>query len=198
MSTEQIIFRDAFDGTLDSGWSWLRERPDDWRVQNGGLEICVRPGVKDTVQNALLRPAPDRGKGDYAIEVTIANHTHPTQQYEQAGITWYHNGEPVFKEVKELIDGDLYIIPGKKPVRTQSVACASSSRPALGKRSIAPRANPHSKPRLRATFPRRAMIKSVSNATTARKKATTGYAFQTFASNACKRTKTSRSRRKPR
>ena len=121
MSTEQIIFRDAFDGALDSGWSWLRERPDDWRVQNGGLEICVRPGVKDTVQNALLRPAPDRGKGDYAIEVTIANHTHPTQQYEQAGITWYHNGEPVFKEVKELIDGDLYIIPGKKPVRTQSV-----------------------------------------------------------------------------
>ena len=121
MSTEHIVFRDAFDGTLDSGWSWLRECPDDWRVRNGGLEICVRPGVKDTVQNALIRPAPDRSEGDYAIEVTIANHTHPTQQYEQAGITWYRDGEPIFKTVKELIDGDLYIIPGKKPMRTQSV-----------------------------------------------------------------------------
>ena len=121
MGTEQIIFRDTFDGTLDIGWSWLRERPDDWRVQNGGLEICVRPGVKDTVQNALLRPAPDRSEGVHAIEVTITNHTHPTQQYEQAGITWYHDGEPVFKAVKELIDGDLYIIPGKRAMRTQSV-----------------------------------------------------------------------------
>lgn len=121
MGTEQIIFRDTFGGTLDSGWSWLRERPDDWRVQNGGLEICVRPGVKDTVQNALLRPAPDRSEGVHAIEVTITNHTHPTQQYEQAGITWYHDGEPVFKAVKELIDGDVYIIPGKRAMRTQSV-----------------------------------------------------------------------------
>jgi hypothetical protein len=45
----------------------------------------------------------------------------PTQQYEQAGITWYHNGKPVFKEVKELIDGDLYIIPGRPSMRTKSV-----------------------------------------------------------------------------
>ncbi|MDP6037829.1 MAG: hypothetical protein QGG64_04705 [Candidatus Latescibacteria bacterium] len=85
------------------------------------MEICVRPGVKDTVQNALLRPSPNRSEGTCAIEVTITNHTHPTQQYEQAGITLYNNGEPIFKEVKELIDGDLYIIPGKKPMPTQSV-----------------------------------------------------------------------------
>ena len=121
MSNGQIIFQDTFDGGLDSGWSWLREHPDDWRIRDGGLEICVRPGVKDTVQNALLRSAPDRGDGAYAVEVTITNHSQPTQQYEQAGITWYHNGEPVFKEVKELIDGDLYIIPGKQPMPTQSV-----------------------------------------------------------------------------
>jgi hypothetical protein len=121
MSNEQIIFQDIFDGALDSDWSWLRENSDDWRIQNSGLEICVRPGVKDTVQNALLRPSPDRSEGTYAIEITITNHTHPTQQYEQAGITLYHNGEPVFKEVKERIDGDLYIIPGKKPMPTQSV-----------------------------------------------------------------------------
>jgi len=118
---EQIIFEDNFDGKLGEGWSWLRENPDSWSIQNGGLEILVEPGVADTVKNALLRPAPDRNDGTFAIEVTIINHTRPTQQYEQAGITWYNDGKPVFKEVKELIDGDLYIIPGRQPMSTKSV-----------------------------------------------------------------------------
>jgi hypothetical protein len=120
-SDEQVIFEDDFDEKLREGWSWLREHPGYWRIRDGGLEIRVEPGVADTVRNALLRPAPDRSKGKFAIEVTITNHAHPTQQYEQAGITWYHDGKPVFKEVKELIDGDLYIIPGRQPMSTQSV-----------------------------------------------------------------------------
>ena len=118
---EQVIFEDDFDGKLGEGWSWLRENPDHWRIRDGGLEICVEPGVADTVRNALLRPAPDRNDGTFVIEVTITNHTHPTQQYEQAGITWYHDCKPVFKEVKELIDGALYIIPGRQPMSAKSV-----------------------------------------------------------------------------
>ena len=120
-SNEQVIFEDNFDGKPDQGWSWLRENSDCWRIQNSGLEIRVEPGVADTVRNALLRTAPDRSEGTFAIEVTITNHAYPTQQYEQAGITWYHDGKPVFKEVKELIDGDLYIIPGRQPMPTKSV-----------------------------------------------------------------------------
>ena len=120
-SDEQIIFADPFNDELDLDWSWLRENPSCRRIQDSGLEIQVEPGVADTVKNALLRPAPDRTDGKYAIEVTVRNHTHPTQQYEQAGITWYHDGKPIFKEVKELIDGDLYIIPGQKPMPTKSV-----------------------------------------------------------------------------
>jgi len=120
-SNEQIIFEDNFDGKLNEDWLWLRENPDHWRIRNGGLEILVEPGVADTVRNALLRPAPDRSAGKYAIEVTVTNHTHPTIQYEQAGITWYNDGKPVFKEVKELIDGGLYIIPGKKDMSAKSV-----------------------------------------------------------------------------
>ena len=38
------------------------------------------------------------------------------KQYEQIGITWYTDGKPVFKLVKELIDGELYIIPGRCPI----------------------------------------------------------------------------------
>lgn len=121
MSSEQIIFSEDFNGKTDDGWTWLRENPPCRRIRNDGLEIRVEPGVADTVKNALLRPAPDRHEGTYAIEVTVTNHTMPTQQYEQAGITWYNDGKPVFKEVKELIDGDLFIIPGKKPMPTKSV-----------------------------------------------------------------------------
>ena len=121
MNEETILFEDTFANGLDPSWTWLREDHLLWRLENGGLEICVLPGQADTVINALVRKAPNRAEGSYAIEVTVHNHTMPTEQYEQAGITWYVEGKPVFKEVKELIDGDLYIIPGKKPMPTQSV-----------------------------------------------------------------------------
>ena len=118
---EQIIFEDNFAGKLDEGWFWLRENPDKWRLASGGLEIQVEPGVADTVRNALVRPAPDRSAGTFAIEVTVTSHTVPTQQYEQAGITWYQDGKAVVKEVKELIDGEIYVFPGKKPMSHPSV-----------------------------------------------------------------------------
>ncbi len=120
-SEGRVVFAESFDGELDSEWFWIRENPDRWRIKDGGLEIVVEPGVAGTVRNALVRPAPDRSSGVYAIEVTIFNHAEPTQQYEQAGITWYQDGEPVFKEVKELVDGEVFIIPGAKPMPTQSV-----------------------------------------------------------------------------
>ena len=99
-SNEQVIFKDNFNGAPDSGWSWLREHSDYWRIRNGGLEICVEPGKADTVRNALVRPAPNRNEGTFAIEVTVTNHTRPTELYEQAGITWYNDDKPVFKEMK--------------------------------------------------------------------------------------------------
>ena len=122
MSTnEQVIFEEDFDGGIDEGWSCLRENEDHWRLADGGLEIWVEPGVADTVRNALVRTAPDRSEGTFAIEVTVSNHTFPIQQYEQAGITWYSGGKPVFKLVKELIHGGFFIIPGHEAMPTNSV-----------------------------------------------------------------------------
>jgi len=117
----KVVFEDGFDGKLGEGWSWLRENADTWRIKDDALEICVEPGVAPTVKNALLREAPDRSKGKFAIDVTVTNTVRPTRQYEQAGITWYHDGRPVFKLVKELINGDLFIIPGRKPMAAKSV-----------------------------------------------------------------------------
>ena len=78
------------------------------------------PSDSNTVKNALLRRAPDRSKTKYAIEVTITFTSDPTQQYEQGGITWYHQKTPVFKLVHEHIDNQDWIIPGRKlaPSRT--------------------------------------------------------------------------------
>jgi regulation of enolase protein 1 (concanavalin A-like superfamily) len=53
--------------------------------------------------------------------VTITFIADPTRQYEQAGITWYRDKNPVFKLVHELIDGKTYIIPGKIPTTTKTM-----------------------------------------------------------------------------
>ncbi len=117
----EVVFEDTFDGKPAAGWIWLRENSDAWRIKDDALEIRVEPGVAHNVKNALVRPAPDRGQGKYAIEVTVTSHTVPTQQFEQAGITWYSNDKPVFKLVKELVHGKLLIIPGGKPMAAKSV-----------------------------------------------------------------------------
>lgn len=111
-----IIFADSFQERLADGWHWLREFPGAWRIRDRGLEIRALPGDANSVVNALRRPAPDRTAGPFAVEVTVSNLSPPTIQYEQVGITWYIDDKPVFKLVKELIDGKTYIIPGRKPV----------------------------------------------------------------------------------
>lgn len=121
MTTETTYYEENFSDNLDAGWTWLREHPEAWCIRDNALEIRVEPGVAETVRNALVRMAPDRNEGSFAIEVTVSNYTYPTQQYEQAGITWYNGGKPVFKLVKELIDGGLYIIPGRPSMETKSV-----------------------------------------------------------------------------
>ena len=73
------------------------------------------------MKNALVRQAPDHAKGKVAVEVTITFTTPPTKQFEQAGITWYQGGKPVFKLVHEQIDGKLYIIPGRVPAPEETV-----------------------------------------------------------------------------
>jgi hypothetical protein len=115
------LFEERFEGKLAEGWSWLREDPQAWRVESGALEIRVQPGDANSVKNALLRKAPDRRQGRFAIEVTVTNRKQPIQQFEQAGLTWYRDGKPVFKLVKERVDGKLMIVPGFVPMTNETV-----------------------------------------------------------------------------
>jgi hypothetical protein len=117
----RVLFEDRLDGKPGEGWIWLRENPLAWRTRAGGLEIRVEPGLAHNVKNALVRPAPDRKKAGCAVEVTVTFIAPPTNQYEQAGITWYHGDKPVFKFVHEHIDGKDYMIPGKVPAPAKTV-----------------------------------------------------------------------------
>ena len=106
----RLVVEDRFEGKPAKGWTWLRENPKAWRIAENALEIRVEPGNAATVKNALVRKAPDRSRGKFAAEVTVTNTTAPTRQYEQAGLTWYHDEKPLFKLVKELIDGKTWIV----------------------------------------------------------------------------------------
>jgi hypothetical protein len=116
-----VIFEDKFEDKLADGWTWLRENGEDWRLTEEGLEIRPRPGDANSVQNALLLTLPALDDEDLSIEVTVTFTTELTQQYEQAGITWYADGAPAFKLVHERIDEEYFIIPGKVPAPEMTV-----------------------------------------------------------------------------
>jgi hypothetical protein len=117
---DKALFQDAFKGKLADGWSWLRADPADWRTTPDGLEIRLRPGDANSVKNALVRPLP-KFEGKLAIEVTVTSLSEPTEQYEQAGITLYHEDKPAFKLVHERVDGKLVVVPGKVPAEKLAV-----------------------------------------------------------------------------
>ena len=117
----KLVFEDTFDGKLADGWTFLRENQKNWRIADKALEIRLEPGDANSVKNALLRSAPDRSKAKFIIDLTLTSQTKPTNQFEQAGITWYVDGKPVFKFVKELVDGQLMMIPGRPPMDARTV-----------------------------------------------------------------------------
>ena len=118
---EEVVFSEKFQDELAEGWHWLREQPEDWRLQDGGLELRARPGDAHTVTTALLHPAPSLAEGPLIFEVTVTFLDELTEQFEQAGLTWYDDGEPVFKLVHELVDGEMMIIPGRALTESQTV-----------------------------------------------------------------------------
>lgn len=121
-SEEHVLYTADFEDTLEADWEWLREDPADWRLVDGALEIRSRPGLADTARNVLRLEVPQHHEEEVlAFEVTVTFTTAPTEQYEQAGLTWYADEAPVFKLVHERIDGELFIIPGRHPMEPMQV-----------------------------------------------------------------------------
>ena len=57
---EKVLFAEQFAGKLDKEWSWVREDPKAWKLQDGVLVIKNLPGYLhakyNNSQNILLRP----------------------------------------------------------------------------------------------------------------------------------------------
>ena len=120
---EQMIdFEDKFEGKLQDGWSWVRENEETKRFAENALEIRMEPFADVEAKNVLSRLAPKRiANHPYAVELNFRCTKPFSKQYQQTGLYWVQNNKTVFKFVRELIDGQLYVFPGKIPVTGDEV-----------------------------------------------------------------------------
>ena len=118
---EGVIFKDPFRKQLKDGWAWIREVPNDWRITDEALEIKMEPMRQDGVRNILFRKPPKKEEGPFVVTVEVKAVQPYTNQYQQAGLYWMQDDKLRFKFVLELIDGELFVFPGKKPLETAHV-----------------------------------------------------------------------------
>ena len=115
--SDELPFRDTFNPKPDAAWKWIREDPRAWRCGERGLEVRIQPGnmwgPANDARNVLVRPAPDPKSGG-AIEITAAVSNHPTNQWEQVDLCWYHDDSNMVKLGQERVDGQLSVVMGRE------------------------------------------------------------------------------------
>jgi regulation of enolase protein 1 (concanavalin A-like superfamily) len=115
----------AFDReSLVSEWEWVREDPDDWRLQeDGALRLRTQPGVvwgaRDDAENVLVRKTP-AGGGSAFIEATVTLEE-PVHKFEQAGLLVYVDDRQFVKLIVEFIDGEFYVVMAREFEKKGSV-----------------------------------------------------------------------------
>jgi len=85
--TTNVVFADKFDAKLADGWSWAKENPQAWRIENNALLIKTAPGTvwDKSAPNMLWRSAGNvPGDKTWIAEVSVAHK--PETEYEQAGL----------------------------------------------------------------------------------------------------------------
>jgi predicted amidohydrolase YtcJ len=93
-ATPSQSYTDHFEAAvLDSGWSWVREKPDAWSLSG-------RPGwlFMDTAQGRMLFAGGDAPlllrpvlEGD--LQATVVLDMHPTQDFQSAGLILYQDDD---------------------------------------------------------------------------------------------------------
>ena len=89
---EGVIFRDDFEGELQSGWEWENENPNRWSITDDGwLQIIGESNSLlggDNQSNLLWYPLPD---GDFVITVHLKSM--PFANFHQAAIFIFEDVE---------------------------------------------------------------------------------------------------------
>jgi regulation of enolase protein 1 (concanavalin A-like superfamily) len=90
-----VLFEEPFHDHLRDGWTWLREEPKAWRIEDNSLVVDTLPGAmfgkEHSARNVLLRPAPVSAEQGFIIEAQITND--PQKTYEHAGIICYFDDD---------------------------------------------------------------------------------------------------------
>ncbi|MCF6252554.1 MAG: hypothetical protein L3J75_15010 [Methylococcaceae bacterium] len=98
-------FIDDFAGTLKSGWKWISEKPDDWRIRTNGLEIKSSESTtiykhrdREESHNTLVRPININKSVDFAVSTQIN-----TNSGGQGGLILYQDNDNYIKLVIEKL-----------------------------------------------------------------------------------------------
>ncbi len=87
---DPLLFRDDFEGVLDSSWNWVREDNKYWNLTNnpGWLEIMAGYGGvgSGNIKNLLLRSVPE---GNFELETRL--NFQPAGNYQIAGLLIYES-----------------------------------------------------------------------------------------------------------
>jgi len=99
---QKVVFEEKFTVPLTAGWTWIREEPKAWKVDDGALLLRVLPGYvysdDNDAPNVLLRKAPVTPRV-LVLEVYLENQ--PEILYEHAGLYWYYDDDNYVCLLKE-------------------------------------------------------------------------------------------------
>jgi regulation of enolase protein 1 (concanavalin A-like superfamily) len=105
---DKVLFEEKFTGELAKDWSWVREDPKAWKLDQGALVLRTLPGYlhakRNDSRNVLLRPLPKSGK-PLAVEVYVESE--PKEQYEHAGVVWYVDDDNYVSLFQEVLGGKV-------------------------------------------------------------------------------------------
>ncbi len=104
-----VIFHDDFNGTLEPGWSWIRENPATWWLTPTSLHIESEYGDlwstwTNNCRNLLIRPAPP---ADFRIEAHLVANL--AANVNQALIVLYANDDNYLRFGLLKGTGALYV-----------------------------------------------------------------------------------------
>ncbi len=103
----QAQFSDEFDeDALETGWSWMRESPSNWRLGGGALTIWTEPGALNTrvfnnVRNLLLQPLVD--EDDFMMDTELR--FNPYWTLRNAGLLYYIDDDNYIRISRGIHDG---------------------------------------------------------------------------------------------
>ena len=87
-----VTFRDDFNGTLASGWTWVRENPHTWHLNSDCLSIHLETGGlirgSNDCRNLLIRPV---GSRDFIVEARLEGYF--AAKINQAMIVLYRDDD---------------------------------------------------------------------------------------------------------